>query len=144
MAPELTITLSDEERKKLAAIRDRHSKAYMRERARAILKIAEGQSGREVAREGLLKERRPDTVYEWVHRWEAEGVEGLRIRDGRGRKPAFFAEYTDEKDARQALLLIIRRDRHTLGYERARWRLQDIMGHCDWLQVETRAGLHSG
>ena len=142
MAPELIITLSDDEREKLAAIRDRHSKAYMRERASAILKIAEGQSGREVAREGLLKERRPDTVYEWVHRWEAEGVEGLRIRDGRGRKPAFFPEYTDEKDARQALLLIIRRDPHTLGYERARWRLQDIMGHCDWLQLETGAGLH--
>lgn len=114
----------------------------MRERASAILKIAAGQSGRQVAREGLLKERRPDTVYGWVHRWETEGVKGLCIRDGRGRKPAFYPQHKDEKGARRALLLVIRRDPHALGYERARWRLQDILNHCDWLQLETSAGLH--
>ena len=51
--------------------------------------IADGLVAVEVARQGLLKPRDPDTVYSWLHRYEAEGLDGLRIRDGRGRKPAF-------------------------------------------------------
>jgi transposase len=37
----------------------------------------------------LLKHRRPDTVYEWVRRYRAEGIGGLAVKPGRGRKPAF-------------------------------------------------------
>ena len=89
MPQPLTIELTDEQRQELENIRDTHEKPYLRERATAILKIAAGQSGRAVALHGLLKKRHPDTVYEWVHRWEAEGVNGLSLREGRGRKPAF-------------------------------------------------------
>jgi hypothetical protein len=85
----LKIQLSAEERAKLAAIRDSHERAYMRERAAAILKVADGQSGRQVAEHGLLKRRNVDAVYDWVHRYEADGAEGLKIKPGRGRKPAF-------------------------------------------------------
>ena len=53
----LKIELSEAERTTLEEIRDTHSKAYMRERASAILKIAEGQSGRQVALHGLLRKR---------------------------------------------------------------------------------------
>lgn len=74
----------------LEEIRDTHSKAYMRERAAALLKIAGGESGRQVALHGLLKRRSPDTVYAWFHRYCEEGIEGLEIREGRGRKPAYF------------------------------------------------------
>jgi transposase len=42
-----------------------------------------------VARERLLRPRHPETVYLWLNRWEAEGIDSLPIRDGRGRKPAF-------------------------------------------------------
>lgn len=89
MPKALTLDLSDEERDQLEQARDHHEKPYVRERATALLKIADGQSGREVAREGLLKERKPDTVYDWFHRYKEEGFEGLFIREGRGRKPAF-------------------------------------------------------
>jgi transposase len=54
-----------------------------------MLKIAAGQSGRDVALHGLLKHRRPDTVYDWVRRYRAAGIAGLRVQPGRGRKPAF-------------------------------------------------------
>lgn len=73
----------------LEAIRDRHPKAYMRERATALLKINAGTSPHQVARHGLLKSRDPDTIYQWIDRFEDEGVAGLVIRQGRGRKPAF-------------------------------------------------------
>jgi transposase len=80
---------TEEEIAELERIRDQHQKPYMREKASALLKIAAGQSPHQVARTGLLKERDPDTVYSWLDRYEAEGVEGLLVDDGRGRKPAF-------------------------------------------------------
>jgi hypothetical protein len=89
MAKPLTIELTSEQRSELETVRDHHQLPYLRERAAAILKIADGYSGRETARERLLKAHWPDTVYEWFHRYQAEGVSGLQIRAGRGRKPAF-------------------------------------------------------
>lgn len=89
MARQLAIMLSDEQRRELEHARDHHELSYMREKAAAILKIAAGQSGRNVALHGLLQRRRPDTVYDWVHRYQAEGLAGLLVQDGRGRKPAF-------------------------------------------------------
>lgn len=85
----LTIELTDDQRAELEQMRDHAEKAYLRERAAAILKIADGASGRQVAFGGLLQKRRTDTVYDWVHRYREEGIVGLKIKSGRGRKPAF-------------------------------------------------------
>lgn len=85
----LTITLAPERRRELEQVRDHHEKPYVRERASAVLKIADGMSGRQVALTGLLKPRDPDTVYAWFHAYQAEGLVGLLIKPGRGRKPAF-------------------------------------------------------
>lgn len=89
MAKPLTITLTREQRCELERTRDHHKKAYVRERASAILKVADGMSGRRVAFTGLLKTRDPDTVYAWFHAYQAKGLGGLLINPGRGRKPAF-------------------------------------------------------
>lgn len=89
MPKTLNIDLTANERKELIEMRDTHAKPHMRERATAILKIAAGESGRQVALNGLLKKRKPETLYEWVRRWREEGIEGLYIREGRGRKPAY-------------------------------------------------------
>lgn len=89
MPPKLQLDLDDHEREKLVYIRDHHEKPYMRERSAAVLKIAAGASAAEVARNGLLRSRRPNTVRGWFHRYVEEGIEGLHIREGRGRKPAF-------------------------------------------------------
>lgn len=90
MPTPLTIELTPEQRQELEAIRKHDPLPYRRERATALLKIADGQSGRQVALHGLLQERDPDTVYSWVRRFQEEGVRGLQIKPGRGRKPAFF------------------------------------------------------
>lgn len=86
----LTLDLDENERVELETMRDTHPKPYMRERASALLQIADGSSGRHVAFHGLLKPRATDTVYSWLHRYEEEGIEGLEIREGRGRKPSYF------------------------------------------------------
>ena len=83
------LLLSDQQRRDLCQIRDHHDKAYMRERAAALIKISDGGSPHAVAQQGLLKRRKPDTVYDWLNRFEEDGINGLLIRDGRGKKPAF-------------------------------------------------------
>ena len=88
MARPVTLTAAD--RAALEDLRDHAPKAYVRERAAAILKVANGTSAAEVARSGLLRPRDSDTLYAWLHRFDEEGIAGLTMRPGRGRKPAFF------------------------------------------------------
>lgn len=83
------VELSAEQRAELEGVRDHDQKAYLREKAAAILKIAEGQSGLWVAEHGLLKSRSSDSVYRWWKRYWTEGIAGLIVRKGRGRKGAF-------------------------------------------------------
>jgi len=85
----LRVELTDEQRRELEQVRDHQMLPYLREKAAAILKIAAGQSGRDVALHGLLHQRQPDTIYAWWRRYQAEGVHGLYVKPGRGRKPAF-------------------------------------------------------
>jgi hypothetical protein len=81
--------LTTKEREELTRLRDNAPQAYLRERAAALLKVDDGIPAARVAREGLLRPRKADTVYAWIDRFIADGMAGLRIRDGRGRKPAF-------------------------------------------------------
>ena len=89
MPKPLVLVLTAEQRQELEALRDRGPVSYLRERAAALLKMAGGESGRQVALTGGLKRHHPDTVYEWYRRYQVDGVAGLRIRPGRGRKPSF-------------------------------------------------------
>lgn len=84
-----TLTLNPEQYQELATCRDHDKRSYMRERAAALIKIAEGMKPAHVADHGLLRRRDPDTVYTWLDRYEREGLPGLVNRKGRGRKPAF-------------------------------------------------------
>ena len=84
-----TLTLSPEHYQELVTCRDHDKRSYMRERAAALLKIAEGMKPAHVADHGLLRRRDPDTVYAWLDRYQQEGLPGLVNRKGRGRKPAF-------------------------------------------------------
>jgi transposase len=61
----------------------------MRERAAALLKVAGGMRAATVARQGLYRRRSEEAVYRWLNQYEAGGIAGLRIREGRGRKPVF-------------------------------------------------------
>jgi hypothetical protein len=95
MTPRQPLDLTDQQRQELRATLNHHTKPYMRERAGALLKIAAGAAAHAVARQGLLRPREADTVYAWVARYRAEGLAGLLIRKGRGRKPAFSPSARD-------------------------------------------------
>ena len=82
-------SFTPEQRQALEELRDHSPKPYLRERAAAILKVIDGEYAAQVARSGLLRPREPDTLYTWIERFEQDGVAGLSVRPGRGRKPAF-------------------------------------------------------
>lgn len=90
MPAPLVVVLRPDQVHALEQVRDHDPIPYMREKAAAILTVAAGQSLRAVARSGLWRPRRRETIARWVRRFLAEGVAGLRVRPGRGRKPAFF------------------------------------------------------
>ena len=96
MAQRRKLVLTNDVRTTLERWRDKADKPYLRERAAAILKIAAGMSPHHVAMTGLLKPRKPDTVYGWLDRFEDTGSDGLIIRPGRGRKPAFSPALSDQ------------------------------------------------
>jgi transposase len=141
MAKPLVLILTPRQRADLEWARDRHPLPYIRERAAALLKIADGQSGRAVALHGLLKKRCPDTIYDWISRFKAEGLKGLFVKPGRGRKPAFFPQHPDADSAREVLLHLVRRDPQQFGEERSRWTLAAIQRVCNWLQARTLSGV---
>ena len=81
------VELTEEQRDELTRMVKRDAKAYRRERASAVLQVADGGIAARVAAEGLLVPRDPDTVYGWLNRFAKHGVAGLTIAPGRGRKP---------------------------------------------------------
>ena len=84
------ITLLEEQRNELEKSVASHPKPYIRERAAGILKVAQNQSLRQVAYHQLLKRHAPETVKGWCESYLADGLKGLYVKPGRGRKPAFF------------------------------------------------------
>jgi transposase len=80
-----TLTLDPWERITLEEMRDHQPKAYLRERAAALLKIADGMSVFQVARCGLLRARKADTVYTWLNAYQQDGVTGLSQQPRRRR-----------------------------------------------------------
>lgn len=83
------LTLSDTQRAQLKDACHHHPKAYVREKCAALLKIAQGRTCAEVAKQGLLTPHAPDTLTDWRRRYQQEGMAGLVVQKGRGRKPAF-------------------------------------------------------
>jgi len=67
--PRRTLKLTHEERQELVRIANQDPRAYMREKAKALLAIARGYSPHYVATSGLSplrKSRHPETIYIWL------------------------------------------------------------------------------
>lgn len=87
-------------------------KHCFRMRCRAVLLKADGLSA---AKSGAQTEMSPVSVNAWVKRYKAEGIEGLKTRPGRGRKP--IMDSSDEEAVRRA----IEQDRQCVSKARAAW-----------------------
>jgi transposase len=124
----------------LEQMRDHHPKAYMRERAAALLKIAGGMAPAAVARVGLLKRRDPDTVYSWLDRYLEYGICGLQLKPGRGRKPAFFPK--EAEIAATEVEMVLHQSPRQYGVKQTRWRLQDVGRALNWLEGLSEPGIY--
>ena len=89
MPKKLIPNLSEESFEQLTNLSKHSPKPYLRERASAILKLAAGQTVSQIASTGLLQKRYYETVSDWFHRFQSDGIKGLEIKAGRGRHPAF-------------------------------------------------------
>ena len=88
MPKRYVIELSDKERGKLANWVKNPPKAYLRQRARAILLVADGEPLYKVASHSRIRKHRK-TITRWVQGYLSKGLEGLKVKPGQGRKPAF-------------------------------------------------------
>lgn len=89
------LALNAADQQELRQVRDHAPRPYLRERAAILLAIAAGASIRQAATHAGLKPHDADTVCVWVRRYRDEGSAGLRIRPGRGRKPAAFRRWAE-------------------------------------------------
>ena len=58
-----------------------------------------------------------------------------------GESPLFPPQYPKVEEAKQAILLILRRCPSQFDYKRSRWTLSMLMETCDWLHVTTEGGM---
>lgn len=82
------IILTESQKEELQVLVRTAKKAYLRERAKAILLLGQGIAGSKVCQQ-LLQSRSRNTIYAWRDAYKARGIEGLHIAPGRGRKPLF-------------------------------------------------------
>ena len=71
------LMLSETQQSELEHVLRRDPRPYMRERASALLQMADGRSAQWVALHGLLRQRKPDTVIGWLNAYEPGGIAAL-------------------------------------------------------------------
>lgn len=108
-----TLQLTDSEKHDLEiAYKTGDSHCY-RTRCKAILLKSQGKSANEIA--SILDVSIP-SVFNWIKRYGDEGINGLKTRTGRGRKP--IIDCSDEEIIRKA----IEEDRQSVSKAREAWQ----------------------
>lgn len=124
----LKLVLNKRERKTLTHILNRSSKPYQRERAAALLKVADGMSPHAVAHNGLLKKRDPDTVYGWVKAFDSLGIKSLSHAVRRG-KPSLT-----QGEEEQLIETITEKSPLDFSINRSRWTLKTLRNTLPFLK----------
>jgi transposase len=114
----LKITLDDNQR---AALEQgyRNGKTHsFRQHCHMVLLKAQGRKSQEIA---SLLGCHQNSVNDWLHRYKEEGIQGLHIKPGRGRK-SILSEATDSAKVRQAV------KRHRQRIKLAKAELESSLG----------------
>jgi transposase len=83
MKPYRYITLCESDLLSLELGHQRGSKHHFRERCHAVLLSHRNYTIPQIA---VLLGKRRETIHQWFNRWSVFGLEGLRIKAGRGLK----------------------------------------------------------
>jgi transposase len=131
---------SEQQHAELLHARDHHSKPYLREKAAAILKMADERlPALQVAEHGLLKRRDDNTVRSWWRRYQQSGLAGLLVQKGRGKKPAFSP--SQEAEAADEVAEVVHRSPVLYGLDRHSWTLDALRQVISWMTDLTRAAI---
>jgi transposase len=141
MAQARQVELSAAQEQELRWARDHHPKASVRSKCAAILKVAAGTSTRQVAAKGLLKPVAEETVSDWIDRYQSEGLAGLLVRKGRGRKPAFSPCGLEAAQAACQIAEIVHRSPRLYGLDRSGWWLAGLQQLVSWMHRLTLSGI---
>ncbi len=88
--------------------------AYVRTKALALVNLADGKSVMEIA--AMLRVSR-QSIYCWQRRYLEEGLKGLKVRSGRGRKAVADREEVEK---------YLRQSPRRFGFDRTRWTLSGL------------------
>ena len=108
-----TLQLTDSEKHDLEIAYQTGKSHCYRTRCKAILLKSQGKSASEIA--SFLDVSIP-SVFNWIKRYGDEGINGLKTRTGRGRKP--IIDSSDEEIIRKA----IEEDRQSVSKAREAWQ----------------------
>jgi transposase len=108
------MNLTDQQRKELQGFARRGEPAYLRRKVLLLLNLGHGQTVTQVAKVLQVTRR---TVYSWQNRFLEQGLTGLRVREGRGRKPQ--AELAQMER-------YVRQSPRQFGVPRTRWSLKSL------------------
>lgn len=122
MAKRLDFTRTEKELKILAKGINKDKRPEVRQRAMGLRLLHEGQKVKEVAK--LMSVSQP-TVYDWHHRWQENGLEGLANQPKSGRKRKADENYVS------CLKRIIEQDPQELGYSFTIWTVKRLRLHLE-------------
>lgn len=123
------LKVTEEQMEGLRALMKRGEKPHVRVKATALWNLGRGKSREEVADVlGVSKA----SVSTWTNRFRAEGIAGLDIRPGRGRKPRAVAAEVEE---------YLRQAPRTFGLHQTRWTLRALAQVVPSLRGFTDAGV---
>lgn len=114
----LKITLDDNQRAALEQGYRKGKSHSFRLHCQIVLLKAQGRKSQEIA---SLLGCCQKSVNDWLHRYLSEGIQGLQIKPGRGRK-AILSQTTDSAKVRQAV------NRHRQRISLAKAELQCSLG----------------
>jgi putative transposase len=120
MPKNLTFQLTEESLREIVKAIKHDKRPEVRQRAMGLRLLHEGKAPKEVAE--LLSVSQP-TVYDWHHRWQRQGVEGLANRPKSGRPLKANQEYV-------ALLeQVVEQDPQEMGYAFSIWTTERLRLH---------------
>lgn len=120
MPKPLNFTRSDEELEKIAKAIKSDKRPEVRQRAMGLRLLHEGHRPQEVAD---LSSVSSPTIYDWHHRFQDGGVEGLANRPKSGRPPKADEAYVE------LLKKVIEQDPQELGYAFTIWTAARLEKH---------------
>jgi putative transposase len=120
MPKKLSFQLTEEGFRELVEAIKHDKRPEVRQRAMGLGLLDEGKAPKEVAE--FLSVSQP-TVYEWHHRWQREGVEGLANRPKSGRPVKANQNYVE------LLEQVVDQDPQELGYAFSLWTTERLRLH---------------